>query len=121
VLLNLLDNAVKYGPTEQTVRVSLGQQGQDVVLSVEDQGPGVPAREREQIWSPFMRGAAARSKGGSGIGLTIVREIVEQHGGRCWVEPASASGARFVVTLPVHPVVVPNARAPLASATWHAS
>ena len=122
VLLNLLDNAVKYGPNDQTVRVSLAQQGQDVVLSVEDQGPGVPAREREQIWSAFMRGAAARAKGGSGIGLTIVREIVEQHGGRCWVEPgAGPAGARFVVTLPLHPAAVPDARAPLASPTWRAS
>jgi signal transduction histidine kinase len=122
VLLNLLDNAVKYGPNGQTVHVALRQRDGEVVLSVADEGPGVPVREREQIWSPFARGAAARAKGGSGIGLTIVREVVEQHGGRCWVEPATAGGgARFVVTLPLHHVAVPNAHAPLGNPTWHAS
>ena len=122
LLLNLLDNAVKYGPNEQTVRVSLAQRDGEVVLSVADQGPGVPVREREQIWTPFMRGAAARAKGGSGIGLTIVREVVAQHGGRCWVEPAVASGgARFVITLPLQPTSTPNGRGSLADASWHAS
>ena len=122
VLLNLLDNAVKYGPNEQTVRVGLDVRDGEVVLSVTDEGPGVPVREREQIWSPFLRGAAARSKGGSGIGLTIVREVVEQHGGRCWVEPASpAGGARFVVTLPLQPAPAPNGRAMRAEPTWQGS
>ena len=122
LLLNLLDNAVKYGPNEQTVRVSLAQRDGEAVLSVADEGPGVPVREREQIWTPFVRGAAARAKGGSGIGLTIVRDVVEQHGGRCWVEPASPSGgARFVVTLPLDTTPAPNARAPLGDPTWHAS
>ena len=122
LLLNLLDNAVKYGPNEQTVRVSLAQRDGEAVLSVADEGPGVPVREREQIWTPFARGAAARAKGGSGIGLTIVRDVVEQHGGRCWVEPASPNGgARFVVTLPLDTTPAPNARAPLGDPTWHAS
>lgn len=122
VLLNLLDNAVKYGPNEQTVRVGLDVRDGDVVLSVTDEGPGVPVREREQIWSPFLRGAAAKSKGGSGIGLTIVREVVEQHGGRCWVEPASPDGgARFVVTLPLQPAPAPNERAIRVEPTWQRS
>ena len=122
LLLNLLDNAVKYGPNEQTVRVSLAQRDGEVLLSVADEGPGVPAREREAIWTPFARGTAAKAKGGSGIGLTIVRDVVDQHGGRCWVEPASpAGGARFVVALPLRAAPLPNARAPLADPTWHAS
>jgi signal transduction histidine kinase len=102
VLLNLLDNAVKYGPTEQTVRVSLDERDGEILLAVADEGPGVPPREREQIWDPFTRGAAAAAKGGSGIGLTIVRDVAEQHGGRCWVEPGPGGrGARFVIALPV--------------------
>jgi signal transduction histidine kinase len=122
LLINLLDNAVKYGPNDQTVRVSLEQRDAEVVLSVTDEGPGVPVREREQIWMPFTRGAAAQAKGGSGIGLTIVREVVELHGGRCWVEPATAArGARFVVTLPLQRVSPPNGRVALADASWHAS
>jgi len=122
VLLNLLDNAVKYGPNEQTVRVGLDVRDGEVVLSVADEGPGVPAREREQIWAPFLRGTASRAKGGSGIGLTIVREVVEQHGGRCWVEPASpGGGARFVVTLPLQPVPAPIERAVRVEPTWQRS
>ena len=121
ILQNLLDNAVKYGPNDQTIAVSLREHDGEVVLAVADQGPGVPVREREEIWLPFTRGAAARSKGGSGIGLTIVREVAAQHGGRCWVEPASAGGgARFVVTLPA-PAPVPNERPALAGASWRAS
>jgi signal transduction histidine kinase len=121
LLLNLLDNAVKYGPNEQTVCVSLGQRDGEVVLSVADEGPGVPVREREQIWTPFTRGAASRAKGGSGIGLTIVREVVQQHGGRCWVEPVVPHGARFVITLPLHASPLPNGRPSVADSSWHAS
>lgn len=121
ILLNLLDNAVKYGPNEQTVRVTLAQRDGVVELSVADEGPGVSANEREQIWSPFARGAAASAKGGSGIGLTIVREVVEQHDGRCWVDPVSGSrGARFIVTLPMR-APEPKERAPLADPTWQRS
>ncbi|HEX6058311.1 MAG TPA: HAMP domain-containing sensor histidine kinase [Gemmatimonadaceae bacterium] len=97
ILLNLLDNAVKYGPPGQTVRVRLTTSGDRVRLTVEDEGSGVAERERELVWLPFQRGTAAtlRGAGGSGIGLTLVRELVELHGGRAWVE-----GARFVVELP---------------------
>ena len=102
MLLNLLDNAVKYGPAEQTVRVTLEQRDSEALLAVADEGPGVPAREREAIWSPFARGTAAAAKGGSGIGLTIVRDVAAEHGGRCWVEPGpGGAGARFVIALPV--------------------
>ncbi|MFN2567363.1 MAG: sensor histidine kinase [Gemmatimonadaceae bacterium] len=103
VLLNLLDNAVKYGPVGQTVRVRVTSPSADTIrVAVEDQGPGVPAGERESIWRPFQRGSAAREgAGGSGIGLTVVREIVDEHDGKAWVEEGSAGGAAFVVELPV--------------------
>ena len=101
ILLNLLDNAVKYGPPGQTVRVSVTREGDAIQVAVADQGPGVPAPEREAIWSAFARGNVGASQGGSGIGLAIVREMAGQHGGRAWVEPASGGGARFVVALPV--------------------
>ncbi len=70
-------------------------------IIVEDEGPGIDASERENIWRPFLRGAAARGHGGTGIGLTIVREIAEQHGGRAWMEAAPGRGARFTIALPV--------------------
>ena len=102
VVLNLLDNAVKYGPVGQTVNVSLSSANDKVVIAVEDKGPGVPKGEREKIWDPYVRlsRAAESAAGGSGIGLSIVRELVRLHGGRTWVEDAAGGGARFVVEFP---------------------
>ena len=103
VLLNLLDNAMKYGGDGTVVRVEVSSLAAGGArIRVDDNGPGVPPKERERIWRPFERGGVARTRaaGGSGIGLTIVREIAQEHGGRAWVEAAPAGGARFVVELP---------------------
>ncbi len=102
IVLNLLDNAVKYGPLGQTVTISLSATESTVLVAVEDRGPGVPRSEREQIWEPYYRltREADASVGGSGIGLSIVRELVFMHGGRTWVEDAPGGGARFVVEFP---------------------
>ena len=101
IVINLLDNAVKYGPADQTVHVTVGRQNGSVEIAVSDEGPGVPLAERERIWRPFMRGGAARNHGGSGIGLTIVRQVAEGRGGAVRVESAPGGGARFVVSLPI--------------------
>jgi signal transduction histidine kinase len=103
IVLNLLDNAVKYGPSDQTVRVCVRGDASAVSIIVDDQGPGVPLPERESIWRPFTRGEAASATGGSGIGLTVVREVVIAHGGTARVETAPGGGARFVITLPAAP------------------
>jgi signal transduction histidine kinase len=102
VILNLLDNAVKYGPNGQTVRVATSAMLDGVRVMVEDEGPGIPANERRTIWEPFRRGehAIGSVAVGSGIGLAVVREIVEWHGGVVRVEDAPGGGARFVVHLP---------------------
>jgi len=102
VLLNLLDNAVKYGPSGQTVRVSLAVSGAVARVMVTDEGPGVPAKEREAIWTPFFRGqaAVAQAAGGSGIGLAIVKDLVAQMGGRITIVPSPHGGAAFQVELP---------------------
>jgi signal transduction histidine kinase len=114
VLLNLLDNAVKYGPVGQTVRVRVtvaasGQRAEGsegprapVRVAVIDEGPGVLPAERDSIWRAFQRGSAAgEGAGGSGIGLTVVKEIVDEHEGKAWVEDAPGGGAAFIVELPV--------------------
>ncbi|MBL0939904.1 MAG: hypothetical protein IBJ03_13500 [Gemmatimonadaceae bacterium] len=102
VVLNLLDNAVKYGPPSQDVRVSVRQSREQVEVLVEDEGPGVPPEDRERMWHAFERGVHERLRGaGTGLGLTIVRTLVDGMGGTIRFEPRddAATGARFVVQL----------------------
>jgi signal transduction histidine kinase len=104
MLLNLLDNAVRYGPEGQTVTVTTESYNGTWRLTVEDQGRGIPATERERIFEPYyrMNRDARGEKGGSGIGLAVVRGLVEKHGGHVTVEdPAAGSGARFSLELPI--------------------
>ena len=102
-LLNLLDNARKYGPAGQTVRLGVQGDAREVRIFVEDEGMGVPPEERERIWDPYFRLRAHResSVAGSGIGLSVVREVAEAHGGTARVAPSdSGRGARFELALP---------------------
>ena len=102
LVLNLLDNAVKFGPPGQRVRLAVSRANGTARLTVTDQGPGVPEGERERIWEPYYRGTseATRAVGGSGIGLALVREIADSFGGTATVATASGGGAEFSVTLP---------------------
>jgi signal transduction histidine kinase len=102
VLLNLLDNAVKYGPAGQTVTVGLRHDGYRALITVDDRGPGIAPRDRDRIWEPFRRleRDAHSSVAGSGIGLAVVSEIISLHGGRGWAEEAPGGGTRMVVELP---------------------
>lgn len=106
IVLNLLDNAVKYGPIGQIVSVSLSQVADKALIVVEDKGPGVPRSEREKIWDPYVRLSrdTESAAGGSGIGLSIVKELVRLHQGRAWVEDAAGGGARFMVEFPAENV-----------------
>ncbi|AHG92962.1 ATP-binding region ATPase domain protein (plasmid) [Gemmatirosa kalamazoonensis] len=112
VAVNLLDNALKYGPARQTVTVEVERVARDDAqrdeaqwarIAVTDEGPGVPAAERERVWRPFVRlGDEGGTSGGSGIGLAVVRSLVDQHGGRVSIEDGPAGrGARVVVLLPL--------------------
>jgi signal transduction histidine kinase len=99
ILSNLLDNALKYGPPGQTVRVSIRPDSDRVRVSVDDEGPGIPPADRSRVWEPFRRldreEVAART--GSGVGLAIVQELAERMEGRAWVEDAPGGGARFTL------------------------
>jgi signal transduction histidine kinase len=101
IVLNLLDNAVKYGPSGQTVTISAEAQRGCVRVSVRDEGGGVRPEERDQIWRPYFRGSTpeAVASGGTGIGLTIVRDLARQYGGDVWLD-STGPGATFVVELP---------------------
>jgi signal transduction histidine kinase len=102
LVLNLLDNAVKFGPPGQRVRLAVSRANGTARLTVTDQGPGVPEGERERIWEPYYRGTneATRAVGGSGIGLALVREIADSFGGTATVATAPGGGAEFSVTMP---------------------
>lgn len=109
ILLNLLDNAAKYGPAGQTISigsaVAPSTDGARVRLWVEDEGPGIPVNDRDRVWEPYVRlGREVESAtGGSGIGLSVVRELVQLHHGAAWIEAAGVGGgARVVVELPSH-------------------
>lgn len=101
-LLNLLDNAVKYGPVGQTITIGVGGDGGLVRFAVQDEGKGVPERDRGRIWQPYYRSKRHResSTAGSGIGLSVVREVAEAHGGEARVEPGIGGGACFVLEVP---------------------
>ena len=102
MVLNLLDNAVKYGPPGQTVTVRLEAPNGRVRLTVDDQGPGVPLGDRRRIFQRFIRLERDRdaSTSGAGIGLSLVQELARLHRGRTWVDAAPDGGARFVVEWP---------------------
>jgi signal transduction histidine kinase len=116
MLLNLLDNAVKYGPDGQTLTIGIDPPGGDRArVWVQDQGPGVPAADRERIWDQFWR--LERDRGstvaGTGIGLSVVRELAALHRGRAWVEGAPGGGARFVIEVPAASALAPTAPGPV--------
>jgi two-component system phosphate regulon sensor histidine kinase PhoR len=101
IVLNLLDNAAKYGPAGQTIRVRGETVGHRVRLTIEDEGPGVPASDRDRIWEPYVRlnRDAEAATGGSGIGLSVVRELVTMQHGTVTVDRADSGGARFIIDL----------------------
>jgi signal transduction histidine kinase len=98
VVGNLIENAHKYGSSPVTVTVAPDAEGH-VVLSVIDRGPGIPVEERERIFERFYRTDPNGVQPGLGLGLSIVRGVVEQSGGHVWVEDAPGGGAAFRVAL----------------------
>jgi signal transduction histidine kinase len=101
LVLNLIENAVRHTPPGTHIRASTLLDGEDAVLMVEDDGPGIPAELEERVFERFVRSGRDGARG-SGLGLAIVRAVAESHGGSVTLErPARRRGARFVVRLPV--------------------
>jgi len=106
VLLNLLGNALQYTPAGRAVRISARGAAAEVQLEIQDEGIGIPAEHLQHIFTRFYRVDPSRSRagGGSGIGLTIAKHLVERQGGRIWAESLGAGqGSRFTFSLPVAP------------------
>ena len=109
IVINFIENALKFGPDGQTVRVTVDLQhsaapdGAALLrLSVDDEGPGIAPTDRDRIWRPFVRLAEGGSApAGTGLGLSVVRQLVEELGGRCSVGDAPGRGARFSAELPL--------------------
>jgi len=102
---NVGENAVRHASSR--VDVTLVERGEEVVLTIDDDGPGIPATERARVLQRFVRldDARSRDEGGSGLGFSIVDEVVRAHGGSMSIEQSPLGGARIVITLPVQAVV----------------
>ncbi len=99
-LSNLVENALKYSPAPQPVELLLSSDAREVVLHVRDHGTGVPEAEREQIFGRFVRGSGSSAISGHGIGLAVVKTLMERMGGRVQVADAHGGGADFQLRLP---------------------
>jgi two-component system, OmpR family, phosphate regulon sensor histidine kinase PhoR len=102
LLVNLVHNAIKFSPAGGEVVVHVRRDVENVVVEIEDHGPGIPAADRNRIFERFYKVDRARSRGrgGTGLGLAIARHIVERHGGHIWVQSEEGVGSRFFFSLP---------------------
>ena len=100
VLGNLIDNAVKFG-MGSPIEVELRARDGTATLSVRDHGPGIPLEEQQELFRRYRRGSTAAGLGGLGLGLHVVREIVEAHGGTVRVDARPGKGSTFTVELPL--------------------
>jgi len=98
MLLNLLDNAIRHTPRGGTVRTVIALKADGVAITVEDEGPGIPAADRERIFERFVR--LQQGSDGAGLGLPLARWIAEAHGGSLTLEVSGPRGSRFAVRLP---------------------
>jgi len=100
-MANLVENAARHTPAGTVVRVSAQHHGNELIISVEDRGPGIAEGNLEQVFEKFHRGSGEHVGTGVGLGLAICRAVVGLHGGRVWVERPPTGGAAFRFTLPV--------------------
>lgn len=102
ILVNLLGNAIKFSPEGETVELVADVRQGEVVLQVKDKGPGISQTNLERIFEPFFKvDPGPKPMGGTGLGLAICKSLIEQHGGRIWVESVVGKGSRFFVSLPL--------------------
>jgi signal transduction histidine kinase len=97
---NLLDNALKYTPEGGAVAITARRDAERAVIRCRDNGPGIPEGEQSRIWERLYRGDKSRSQRGLGLGLSVVKAVVEAHGGAASVASTSGQGSEFIVILP---------------------
>jgi len=101
ILDNLLDNAVKYSPADSPIEISVAVHGAEAHVCVRDHGVGVPADERDRLFTPFYRTSRTSHVPGTGLGLHISQQLAKRHGGRLWLEASSDTGSVFGFALPI--------------------
>ena len=101
VLVNLLDNALKYTPPAAGILIGAKAVDDAMYCFVEDEGPGLPSGNPEQLFEPFVRGQKESSISGAGLGLALCRSIVQAHGGTIQAAAVQPSGTRFEIHLPL--------------------
>jgi two-component system sensor histidine kinase KdpD len=103
VLTNLIENAVRYTPSDSPIDMSAHIEGEQMVISVADRGPGIPSTDLERIFDKFYRvsGRTAERPSASGLGLAVCKGLVEAHGGHIWAENREGGGTVFRFTLPL--------------------
>ncbi|MFL5805343.1 MAG: sensor histidine kinase [Roseiflexaceae bacterium] len=117
VLINLLENALKYTPPGSPIEIAATTAHDMVTVDVADRGPGIPAGAEQRVFDKFYRASSANGQGGVGLGLAISKGMVEAHGGRIWAENRPGGGTLFRFTLPLGgtpPQIVPE----LADGGW---
>ena len=100
VLINLVDNAVKFSPPRCAVRLKIANGGATLRVTVEDEGPGVAAADAPHLFERFFRGRSSDGTAGTGLGLAIARNLARLHGGDITLDTAIERGSRFTLTLP---------------------
>ncbi len=103
LFVNLIENALKYTPTDSAIAVSASRDATEVTVTLADRGPGIPPGSEEALFDKFYRAKPEQTQSGVGLGLTICRAIVTAHGGRIWAENRAEGGAQFHFTLPIEP------------------
>ena len=100
-----MNNAIKYSPDGGTITVHLSETHNNILLSISDQGLGIPKKDLQKVFDRFYRvdKARARKQGGTGLGLAITKEVIKAHGGNIWVESQEGRGSTFFITLPYEP------------------
>jgi signal transduction histidine kinase len=101
VLINLVENAVKYTPSDGSITISVAESNGEIRVGVSDSGPGIDAKDQKRIFEKFARVERKGRSKGLGLGLAFCRLAVEAHGGKIWVQSGSEQGSVFYFTLPV--------------------
>ena len=105
-LVNIIDNAVKYGPEGGVIAISANRDGDEVRIRTADQGPGIASSHQSRVFERFYRvDGGRRLREGAGLGLAIVKHIAQSQGGRIALESSLGTGSVFIMTLPAAPII----------------